>query len=172
MRTHDGRWKPNGRPPMHAPQASFYSPCTVLAALCQRSLAFTHRSPTSLQPFCRPKRSSTDQVQILYSPVRGGGGYKKEISLSHSSLAHMSSADMEQTEELVEVDPECMWAVLQNEVDKNYLAMYLYMNERNNECTKQRKCGTKKVVSHFRCAVFLSFGVMISSIGPFTSALA
>ena len=33
---------------------------------------------------------------------------------------------MEQTEEPLEVDAECILAVLQNEVDKNYLAMYLY----------------------------------------------
>ena len=116
----DGRWKPRERPP-NAPQASSYSPCTVLAALCQRLLAFTHRS---LPPFCRPKRSITDRVQILYSPVRG---YEMEIPLSYSSLAHMSSTDIEQTEGTVEVDPECMLAVLQNEVHQNYLAMYLYM---------------------------------------------
>ena len=36
----------------------------------------------------------------------------------------MSSTDMEQTEESVEVDPEWMLAISQNEVDKNYLVMY------------------------------------------------
>ena len=38
----------------------------------------------------------------------------------------MSSTEMEQPEEPVEVDPECMLAVLQNhknEVDENYIAM-------------------------------------------------
>ena len=54
------------------------------------------RLPKSLSPFCRPKRSSTDQVQILYKLVRG---YEKKIPLNYSSLAHMSSIDMEQTGE-------------------------------------------------------------------------
>ena len=35
------------------------------------SLAFKHFSPRSLPLFCRPKRSSTDEVQILYSPAMG-----------------------------------------------------------------------------------------------------
>ena len=110
-----------------APQASSYSPCTVLAALCQRSLAFTDRYPKSLLPFCRHKRSSIDRVQIVYSHVRG---YRREYPLSYSLLAHLSSTDLEQTEEPVEVDPDCMLAVLQNEVEKNYLVMYLHMKER------------------------------------------
>ena len=50
----------------------------------------------------------------------------------------MSSTDMEQTEKPVEVDPECRLAVLQNEVDKNYLAMYLYIEERRGQ--RRRVC--------------------------------
>ena len=71
-----------------------------------------------LPPFCQPKRSITDRVQIFYRSC---------TVLSYSSYAHMSSTDMEQTEEPVDVYPECMVTALQNEVDKNYLAMYLYM---------------------------------------------
>ena len=48
---------------------------------------------------------------------------------------------MEQAEELVEVDPECMLGVLQNEVDKNYLTMYLYMKELRKRC--RRICWTR-----------------------------
>ena len=70
-----------------------------------RSASVHLRSLTALQslpPFCQPKRSSTDRVHILYSPVRG---YKKEIPLNYSSLAHMSSNDMEQTEALYKRTP-------------------------------------------------------------------
>ena len=47
---------------------------------------------------------------------------------------------MEQSEP-VEVDPECMLAVLQNEVDNNYLAMYLYRKERRRR--RRRICWTR-----------------------------
>ena len=115
-----GRWCE--RPP----SASQYCPCTVLAALCQLSLTFSHRYPNFLPPFCRCKLSSTDRVQILYSTVRV---YNKENPLSYSALAHTSSTNIGTNWKPVEVDPGCMLAVLKNEVDKNDLVMYLYMKK-------------------------------------------
>ena len=48
---------------------------------------------------------------------------------------------MEQTEQPVEVDPECILAVLQNEADNNYFTMYLYMKERRRR--RRRICWTR-----------------------------
>ena len=94
------------RPP-NVPQASSYSPCIVLVALC--SLVFTHRS---LLPFCRSQLSNTDRDR---SCTELWGGINRRFLWATT----MSSNDMEHTDEPVEVDLECMLAVLQNEVDKN-----------------------------------------------------
>ena len=53
----DGRMMDGGNPamqrPPNAPKASSYSPCTILAALCPRSLALTQRYPNSQGSFSR-----------------------------------------------------------------------------------------------------------------------